>query len=55
MNGRNIASDATVQTCVVYLVRNSLRYASKKYWGQITRELQEIYTVWVPETRSGVR
>src|SRR5947209_1771477 len=36
--------DATVQTCVVHLVRNSLRYASKKHWGQITRELREIYT-----------
>jgi putative transposase len=36
--------EATVQTCVVHLVRNSLRYASKKYWGQITRELREIYT-----------
>jgi transposase-like protein len=35
---------ATVQTCVVHLVRNSLRYASKKYWAQITRELREIYT-----------
>src|SRR5439155_24140703 len=32
------------QTCVVQLVRNSLRYASKKHWGQITRELREIYT-----------
>ena len=36
--------EATVQTCVVPLVRNSLRYASKKHWGQITRELREIYT-----------
>ena len=36
--------EATVQTCVVHLVRNSLRYASKKHWGQITRELREIYT-----------
>jgi transposase-like protein len=36
--------EATVQTCVVHLVRNSLRYASKKYWGQITRELKTIYT-----------
>jgi transposase-like protein len=36
--------EATVQTCVVDLVRNSLRYASKKYWAQITRELKEIYT-----------
>ena len=35
---------ATVQTCVVHLVRNTLRYASKKYWAQITREMREIYT-----------
>lgn len=35
--------DATVQTCVVHLVRNSLRYASKRYWGQITRQLRTIY------------
>jgi putative transposase len=35
---------ATVQTCVVHLVRNSLRYASKKHWGQITKGLREIYT-----------
>jgi transposase-like protein len=33
-----------VQLCVVHLVRNSLRYASKKHWAQITRELREIYT-----------
>jgi putative transposase len=36
--------DATVQTCVVHMVRNSLRYASKKHWGQITREMRAIYT-----------
>lgn len=36
--------DATVQTCVVHLVRNSLRYASKRHWAQITRALKEIYT-----------
>jgi transposase-like protein len=36
--------DATVQTCVVHLVRNSLRYASKKHWGQITRQMRAIYT-----------
>lgn len=33
-----------VQLCVVHLVRNSLRYASKKHWGQITAQLREIYT-----------
>ena len=36
--------DVTVQTCVVHMVRNSLRYASKKYWGPITREMRQIYT-----------
>jgi putative transposase len=35
---------STVQTCVVHLVRNSLRYASKKHWAQITRSLRGIYT-----------
>ena len=35
---------ATVQLCVVHLVRASLRYASKKYWGQISKDLRQIYT-----------
>ena len=33
-----------VQLCVVHLVRNSLRFASKKHWGQITKQLKAIYT-----------
>jgi transposase-like protein len=36
--------EATVQTCVVHLVRNSLRYASKKHWSVITKQMREIYT-----------
>ena len=35
---------ATVQLCVVHLARASLRYASKKYWGQISKDLRDIYT-----------
>ena len=35
---------ATVQTCVVHLVRSSLRYASKKDWGAITAGLKTVYT-----------
>lgn len=35
---------ASVQTCVVHLVRNTLRYASKKYWPTITKQLRTIYT-----------
>ena len=36
--------DATVQTCVVHMVRNSLRYASKKHWAAITKQMRAIYT-----------
>ncbi|WP_420431788.1 IS256 family transposase [Candidatus Poriferisocius sp.] len=36
--------DAVVQTCVVHMVRNSLRYASKTHRGPITRSMREIYT-----------
>jgi transposase-like protein len=35
---------ATVQLCVVHLVRASLRYASRKYWSQLSKELRQIYT-----------
>jgi transposase-like protein len=28
----------------VHLVRSSLRYTSKKHWGQVCREMREIYT-----------
>ncbi len=41
---RTVWPDTTVQTCVVHLVRNSLRFASKKYWGQIAQGLRAIYT-----------
>jgi putative transposase len=35
---------AIVQLCVVHLIRASLRYASKKYWVPLTRDLKLIYT-----------
>lgn len=35
---------ATVQTCVVHLVRNSLRYTHRRDWKQIAGELKEVYT-----------
>ncbi len=35
---------ATVQTCVVHLVRQSLRYASRADWQKVTTELRPIYT-----------
>lgn len=48
MAGRNCADLCRA------LVRNSLRYASKRHWAQITRALKEIYTaptVKAAETR----
>jgi putative transposase len=35
---------ASVQLCVVHLVRASLRYASKAHWGPITKALRTVYT-----------
>lgn len=36
--------EAIVQTCVVHLVRNSLRYSSRQHWQKITTQLRRIYT-----------
>jgi putative transposase len=33
-----------VQTCIVHLLRNSFRYASKKDWGQLAKDLKPVYT-----------
>jgi transposase-like protein len=33
-----------VQTCVVHLLRNSFRYASRKDWAEIAKALKPIYT-----------
>src|SRR5262249_19471071 len=35
---------AVVQLCVVHLIRASLRYASRKYWAPLTKDLKLIYT-----------
>lgn len=34
---------ATVQTCVVHLMRNTLRYTSRQDWGKISRALKNVY------------
>jgi putative transposase len=36
--------DTIVQTCVVRLLRNSFRYASKKDWPGIAGDLTPVYT-----------
>jgi len=35
---------AVVQTCVIHLIRNTFRYASRKYWDEIARDLRPVYT-----------
>jgi putative transposase len=35
---------AVVQACVVHLLRNSFRYASKRDWAAIARNLKPVYT-----------
>ncbi len=35
---------AIVQTCVVHLLRNSFRYASRRDWSAIAKDLKAIYT-----------
>jgi putative transposase len=33
-----------VQACVIHLIRATLRYASRKYWDHLARDLRAIYT-----------
>ncbi len=35
---------ATVQACVIHLIRNTFRFASRKYWDEMSRELRPVYT-----------
>jgi putative transposase len=34
---------ADIQLCVVHTVRSSLRFASKKHWGPIAKDLRAVY------------
>jgi transposase-like protein len=40
---------ATVQTCIIHLIRNTFRYASRKYWDKISIDLKPIYTAPTPD------
>ncbi len=33
-----------MQACVIHLIRATLRYASRKYWDQLAKDLRSIYT-----------
>src|SRR3954470_3216951 len=34
---------ATVQTCIIHLIRGTFRYASRKYWDVLAKDLKPIY------------
>lgn len=40
---------ATVQACIIHLIRGSFRYASRKYWDELSRDLKPIYTAASPK------
>jgi transposase-like protein len=35
---------AVVQACILHLIRNTFRFASRKYWAQIAHDLRPVYT-----------
>ncbi|MGB6050366.1 MAG: IS256 family transposase, partial [Rhodococcus sp. (in: high G+C Gram-positive bacteria)] len=35
---------AVVQTCIIHLIRNTFRFASRKYWDEMALDLKPVYT-----------
>jgi putative transposase len=35
---------AVVQVCIIHLIRNTFRYASRKYWDALAKDLRPVYT-----------
>ena len=35
---------AITQTCIVHLLRSSFRYASRRAWAQLAKDLRPVYT-----------
>jgi transposase-like protein len=36
-----------VQTCLIHLIRNSFRFASRKYWDGLSRDLNRAQRYWL--------
>ncbi len=45
---------ALVQACVLHLIRNTFRYASRRYWEQMAKDLRPVYTA-PTEAAAGAR
>jgi transposase-like protein len=39
----NVWPQAIVQTCIIHLIRNTFRLASRKYWAQLKHDVNPIY------------
>ena len=44
---------ATVQTCIIHLIRNTFRFVSRKYWDSIAKDLKPIYQADTPDMAAG--
>jgi putative transposase len=40
----NVWPQTIVQTCIIHLIRNTFRLASRKYWDQLRHDVKPIYT-----------
>ena len=40
----NVWPLTAVQTCIIHLIRNSFRLASRKHWDALKRDVKPIYT-----------
>jgi putative transposase len=40
----NVWPLATVQTCIIHLIRNTFRLTSRRFWDELKRDLKPIYT-----------
>jgi putative transposase len=40
----NVWPQAVVQTCIIHLIRNTFRLASRRYWDELKHDLRPIYT-----------
>jgi putative transposase len=40
----NVWPQATVQTCIIHLIRNTFRLASRRDWDELKKDLRPIYT-----------
>ena len=40
----------TAGVCIIHLIRNTFRYASRKYWDELSRDLKPIYQAATADT-----